>query len=221
MSTPIFEPIKRLDSVSSPVLEQITEAIVIGRLAPGTRLVESHLAEQLGVSRGPVRDALRELEQLGLVERLLHRGAFVSRLTRQELTELITLREPLEGLAARLLAEQRSPDALSPLSDVLAHMEQAARRGDLREIVTLDADFHDQLIESCNHKLLKEIWAPIRFRIRRYLLLRTTHLYRSLDEAVAFHARVVEAIVSGDPQRAETEARLHVNRGMKSFLEDI
>ena len=205
-----FEEIERTDLLAKSVLQQITDAIVSGRLHPGDKLVEARLARQLGVSRGPVREAIRRLEQMGLVEKIPYRGAFVSRLTQSDIEELHNMRELLEGLAARLLAERRDPKAIARLQAILDDMRQAATSGDPSKIIALDADFHDVLIELSGHKLLREVWMIVSGRLRRFLVLRRHRLYGTLEEAVQLHESIVRAIAAGDAEQAEAKTRRHV-----------
>jgi DNA-binding GntR family transcriptional regulator len=205
-----FEEIERTDPLAKSVLQQITEAIVSGRLRPGDKLVEAHLARQLGVSRGPVREAIRRLEQMGLAEKIPYRGAFVPRLTQRDIEELHSMRELLEGFAARLLAERCDPQAVSKLQAILDEMRQVAIFGEQRRIITLDIGFHGALIELSEHKLLGEVWAIVSGRLRRFLVLKRQRLYSTLEEAVELHEPIVEAIAAGDAERAEAEAQHHV-----------
>lgn len=210
LDVPEFVSIERADPLVDSVLQRMTQAIITGRLKPGDKLVETRLGDMLGVSRGPVREAFRRLEQMGLVDKIPYRGAFVSTLTQRDIDELHSLRGPLEGMAARLLAEGRDPQALARLEDLLQGMRRAAGRGDQGAIIALDADFHDALITLSDHKLLGEVWAPVSVRLRRFLLLKRQRLYRTLADAALLHEPIVAAIAQGDAEQAEAEARRHI-----------
>ena len=216
-----FTRIERPDPLVEVVVQQIANGIVTGNLRSGDKLVETKLGEQLGVSRGPVREAFHRLEKMGLVERIPNRGAFVSTLTERDIEELYSVRELIEGLGARLIATRRDPQAIARLQTLLEEMRQCAAAGDQKRMITVDADFHDALVKLSDHKLLGEIWAIVNVRLRRFLLLKRQRLYRTLGEAAPLHAPIVEAIVAGDPGRAETEARHHVveaGRGVARLL---
>src|SRR5262245_15003560 len=178
MSQNVFEQIVRSDTLVEVVIQQITDAIVTGRLRPGDKLVEAHMGQQLGVSRAPLREAFQRLEQIGLVEKIPNRGTFVSTLTERDVKELHNVRELLEGLAARLLAERRDSHGIGRLNAILDAMRQAAADDDQARMITLDADFHDALIELSDHKLLRELWVVTGVRLRRFLLLKRQRLYR-------------------------------------------
>jgi DNA-binding GntR family transcriptional regulator len=210
MAEDYLVPIERSVSAAQKVSEQITQAIVTGELKPGQRLVEAAVGEQLGVSRSPVREAFHELEQLGLVQKIPYRGVFVSTLTLDDVRELYTVREPLEGLAARLLAEGDREEAAAALRDVLANMAEAVASGDQRTVTHLNADFHDTLINLTGHDLLQQIWGIVGSRMRRFLILSEPRSDMALREVVPLHEPIVQAIGVGDPERAEAAARQHV-----------
>ena len=199
-------------SLVASVLLRITDDIVAGRLMPGDRIVEERMAEQLGVSRNPVRDALHRLEQMGLIEKVPYRGSFVATLTAEDIQELHVVRSPLEGLAAEILAEQRDPAALARLAAILAEMRQAAAAGDQAKIVALDVDFHDALIHLTGNKLLREVWSTVNLKLRRFILLKRQRMYATLEEAVAIHQVILEAITSGSADRAAAEVRSHIDQ---------
>ncbi len=207
----VFDQVDRHSLVAS-VLLRITDGIVAGRLKPGDRIVEEWMAEQLGVSRNPVRDALHRLEQMGLVVKVPYRGSFVATLAAEDIQELHVDRSPLEGLAAEILAEQRDPAALARLEAILAEMRQAAAAGDQAKIVDLDVDFHDALIHLTGNKLLREVWSTVSLKLRRFILLKRQRMYATLDEAVAIHQAILEAITSGSADRAATEVRSHIDQ---------
>lgn len=204
-----FQQIERGDLVDS-VVHELTEAIVKGRIHPGDQLVEMEVGKQLGVSRGPVREAIRRLEQMGIVEKIPYRGAFVSVLTTRDVKELHDLREPLEGLAAGLVAARRPAEGAAALAQIIEEMRHVDPDGDQYLMINLDAGFHDTLVQLSGHKLLQELWATISVRLRTFLLLKTERMYASPIEAAALHEPIIEAIAQGDVKRAEREARRHV-----------
>jgi len=211
------EPFTRIGraSMAGPVVEQLMEAILNGRLTPGARLVENTVGKMMGVSRGPVREAFRRLEQLGLVERLPYRGTFISGLSSADVEELYAVRARLEGLAARLVAERNDPQGLQQLEAIIAAMQQDPGGEDRVRLIALDADFHDALIRLSGHRLLIEVWSVVRVRLRRFLLLKKQRLYRTPQEAMQLHAPIVDAIRRADPDKAEEEARRHVDQAAR------
>ncbi len=205
-----FKQIERPDPLVEVVVQQIASEIIAGNLHSGDKLVETKLGEQLGVSRVPVREAFRRLEQIGLVEKIPNRGAFVSTLTERDIEELYSVRELIEGLASRLLATRRDPQAIARLEAILEEMRQTATAGDQKRMIMVDADFHDALVKLSDHKLMGEIWEIVHLRLRRFLLLKRKRLYRTLADAALVHEPIVQAIAAGDADRAEAESRRHV-----------
>lgn len=205
-----LKQIQRPDPLAEVDVQQLANGIIAGNLRSGDKLVETKLGEQLGVSRGPVREAFRRLEQIGLVEKIPNRGAFVSTLTERDIEELYSVRELIEGLAARLLATRRDPQAIARLEAVLKEMRECAEAGNQKRMITVDADFHDALVKLSDHKLLSEIWEIVNVRLRRFLLLKRKRLYRTLAEAAPMHEPIVKAIAAGDLDRAEVESHRHV-----------
>jgi DNA-binding GntR family transcriptional regulator len=215
MTENVLQLIERGDLVDQ-VVDVIVDAIVTGQFRPGAKLVEMQIGEQLGVSRGPVREAFRRLEQMGLVAKVPYRGTFVSTLTVDDVRELHDLRAPLEGLAARLLAEKRDPADVERLASILEAMQHVPPSGDHTRTITLDADFHDTLIALTGHRMLQEIWPAIGVRLRSFLMLKRKRLYQTPNEAAALHTAIVEAIASGDSAAAEQAAYEHaVNAGRR------
>lgn len=209
MNDKILEQIERGDLVQT-VLDRLTEAIVTGRLKPGDKLVESQVSDQLGVSRGPVREAIRRLEQIGLVEKIPYRSTRVASLTADDVRELHDLRAPMEGLAARLVAAGQDPEAIAHLESLVRQMREAPPSVDQARMVALDVGFHDSLIELSEHGLLQELWTIVGARLRTFLALKRERLYASPAEAAALHEPILDAIRAGDARAAEEAARRHV-----------
>jgi len=210
-----LEQIEQADSRVELVLEKITDAVITGHFKPGTKLVEARLANQLGVSRGPVREAIRRLEQVGVVERIPYRGAFVSSLTERDIQELHGVRWALESLGARILTETRDEGKFSKLEIILDNMREAAQEGDQAMVVALDAEFHDTLIELSENKLLGEVWATVSVHVQRFLYLRRERRYQMLEDAVKVHEPILKAMRSGNVQLVEEELRKHIPASVK------
>lgn len=197
-----FEPVARHEVVAQTIVEQLANAILTGQLQPGDKLVEERLAEQFGVSRVPVREALRLLEQRGLVDRFPYRGAHVAQLSTAEILELHSLRKVLESMAARLLSESQDPAALQSLEEIVERMRRQAEDNDRALMLLLDADFHDALVRGSGHELLGVVWDLVSTKMRRFLLLKRRHTHRTIGDVVISHERILNALRSGEAQRA-------------------
>ena len=196
-------------SLRSAALAAIREAILCGQLRPGQHLVESDLAEQMGISRAPIREALRQLETEGLVVSLPHRGTFVTQLSVQDVWEIYTLRAAVEGLAARLMAQNATAEEIAHLEESVAQMEQSAQAGDLELLARQDMAFHEYLCRAAHHNRLLDAWLSMNAQIRTMIDL-TNCLYLPAEEIVRCHAEVVDAIRQRQAERAARVISGHI-----------
>ncbi|MEU0531085.1 GntR family transcriptional regulator [Amycolatopsis tolypomycina] len=187
------------------VREELRERILTGRLRPGDRLVERELAEDLGVSRVPVREAIRSLEAEGFVVVQSPRRVVVRQLARVDVEELFDVREALEGLAAGLAAARAGAAERKQLERTLAEAARATTRGDVARIPALNSRFHDEIIAIAGNALLDTMLQPLAGRLR--WLTNQNERWASLLEE---HRRLYEAIASGDAERAKASAVEHV-----------
>jgi len=198
-------------NVADRVTVELREAIFNGDLAPGERLVERKLAERLGTSHIPVREALTRLTQEGLVERLPHRGARVAALTRRDLEEISSLRTLLEQFAVVRVQDAWDPAKEARLRKTVQQMVQAAEKGSNARVFELDRRFHEQLWEMADHHMLMTLNAQLRSRITGFLRAANAALE---PDARVEHARthdlIVDAIAGGDPERARAVMAAHI-----------
>jgi len=213
-------PLERSDLLAETIVRQIKERILANVLKPGDHLAEATLAEQFGVSRIPVREALRKLERFGLVHKESYLPAVVSALTDQDLEELHCVRLLIEPAAARMLAARRSPEDLAVLAGILAEMEQAAQHNRRSDMVMLDLRFHNALVTLNHNTLLDEMWSLAAMRLHRFLLLKRRRAYPDLATAISQHRPLFEAVTGGRPEDAEAEARRHLLDVYRAWQED-
>ena len=182
------------------IADQLRRAIVTGRLRPGAALVETALAEQLNVSRAPIREAVQILENDGLVETVAYKGTRVKPLTVRAVIETCEMRTVFEVTAARrVLANGTAVDTLWQPCRV---MEEAAAAGDREALVVADEAFHRLLIELSGHALLTQLWAGLYLRIHQIMSLRNDRDVNLVDIA-ANHPPIVRALAAGDGALAE------------------
>ena len=186
----------------------IREAILQGSLQPRERLVEAHLAKQLNLSRGPIRDALKQLEREGLIVILPRRGAFVNHLEKSDVWEIASLRAVVEGLAARILAERKDQPATERLETILRDMAAVGDENPV-QFATLDLRFHEILVEATGHRRLLQFWTNLRTQI--WMFIRETRLggLRPAGSTIEIHRAILDAIRAGDASEAERVARSH------------
>ncbi len=203
-----------MSAISRTVLrEQVKDIllhrIVSGELRPGERLVETRIAAELGTSQAPVREALRDLELLRLVESEPFRGARVREFGDEELIEVYPVRAVLEELAAREAAKRLDGDVAGLEREVDA-MREAARRGDVNALARHDIAFHRLIVEAAGNAILEQCWKSLGVEGRITISLYGT--YVEADEAAELHVPIVEAIRSGTPAAAGRAARKHVEQ---------
>jgi DNA-binding GntR family transcriptional regulator len=197
---------RRLVDDATPALR---DAILRGDFPQGERLRQVELADRLGISRTPVREALGRLAHEGLVELLPRGGVRVTRLDVDEAVELYDLREMLDGLAARLAATRAEAEAITRLGRALDRMAAAIRRRDPNQWFGAHVVFHDEIFRASGHARLQGLSGLVTLSIRRFhpFLLKTP---RRLEDAHREHRAILAAIVAHDGETAERLARLHI-----------
>jgi DNA-binding GntR family transcriptional regulator len=190
------------------IREKLIEDILSGALAPGARLVETRIAQQFGVSQGPVREALRDLELLGFVVSSPFRGTQVREISTDELLEIYPIRAALEGVAARTAAIRLDAPTFTQLEHRLEDMRAAAAGEDARAQAAADAAFHQLIISASGNRMLEHLWQSMRLSITTCVTYAVTH--RSLHEITERHVPLLDALRSRDPLKAEAEIRRHI-----------
>jgi DNA-binding GntR family transcriptional regulator len=210
-----YKPLREL------VFESLRESIISGMLNPGERLMEIQLAEEMGVSRTPVREAIRKLELEGLVVMIPRKGAYVAGLSLKDIADVFEIRRALEGLAAELAAERITEEELEELERYLVRIsEEIEVGGDLDKVVEIDTDFHTLLYKASRNYRLSQIINNLREQIQRF---RTTSLSYPgrMKVAVEEHRRIVEAISSRDGELARKLAQEHIENAENSMMSMI
>jgi DNA-binding GntR family transcriptional regulator len=195
------------------VASAIREAILRGDFRPGEDLPEVPLAHQFSASRGTVREALRDLAELGLADIFPNRGAFVSSLSGRKALEIFGLRSVLEGYAARLGVEsgQLRGENLTRIEEGYRVLQEAATSGDLLAVAEADMEFHRRVSTACGQEIVLESLARLQIQTRRFIL--ATKLYESdLEGEAESHLPILRALTSGDPERADLAVRDHITR---------
>ncbi|MBV8391940.1 MAG: GntR family transcriptional regulator [Alphaproteobacteria bacterium] len=200
--------------LSREVSDRIRGQILSGRRKPGERLIEDRLSAELGVSRVPVREALRGLSAEGLVRIEPRRGASVAEITPEVVSELVEVRALLEGLNARLAAERHDPAIVAELRETLARGNAAAQSGTSAELAELNAEFHERLSVASRNTVLSEMMRGLRERTSLAFALNRRD--RAADDWQE-HAGVLEAVIAGDGELAALLATRHVQNAAASF----
>ncbi len=202
------------------VFETIREAIITGHLRPGERLMEVQLAEEMGVSRTPVREAMRKLELEGFLVMMPRKGAYVSGISLKDIIDVFEIRAALDSLAAGLAAERITEEELEQLERSLLLVVESADQNDLDGIVGTDTDFHDIIYKASRNERLIQIINNLREQIQRF---RTTSLAfpGRMHIAVDEHRKIVEAIAERNVALAQALAQEHIENAENIMLEAL
>ncbi len=201
----------------------LQNAMASGALQPGTRLIESQIAEQIHVSRGTLREALRILEQKGLVTSIPGRGCYVALLTDRDIQEVYSLRSVLEQEAVRKVALTATDGQIAALQEILNRMLDAADRGELAQVVEEDLNFHKHIWLIADHRRILEILEGLIFQLRNYLTIQS-NLYRDLAAGIADHKEIMAAILERDGEKAARVIKVHLEEAMNivgAFAKDM
>ena len=216
---PRLEPIN-LDTyqpLREVICESLRNAIKNGKLKPGERLMEVQLAEELGISRTPVREAIRKLEQEGYVIMLPRRGTYVSSVSVHDVQEIFEIRTALESLSTGLAARRIENEELEQLQKLLAAIEGYIDKHDIDNIVKTDIEFHDLLYKVSRNERLSGIISNLKEQLSRFRTLSMSYPGR-LKETLEEHREMVEAIASGDVEAAREAAERHMVRAEETLL---
>lgn len=211
---------RRGKSLTQIVQDEIERMIVAGEIDSGQRLNEQQIASQLGVSRGPVREALRGLESSGLIVGLPNLGMFVRSLDVWEVVELYELRSVVFGFACACVAERVKKDQVAALRDLVGEMEDAIRDEDFGSYYNLNLAFHDKILEFSDRPRTVAIYQS---------LVKESHLFRrrvlvspsSMAISNKEHIEIVDAIESGDPAAARAAGEYHHAHGKQRWLNTL
>jgi DNA-binding GntR family transcriptional regulator len=206
------------ESLSKAAGARIRDLILDGTLRPGERLVEDRLSAELGVSRVPVREALRALSSEGLVRLEPNRGATVTEVTPQLVAELVEVRTLLEALNARLAARRHDPKIVALLQDTLRRGDAAAQSGTSQELARLNAEFHERLAEASRNSVLSDIMRSLRERTSLAFSLNGQARARQDWKE---HAAILAAVIEGDEEIAALLASRHVRNAAAAFADTL
>lgn len=198
------------------VYEELKRQIMIGEIPPGTRMMEVELAEDMGVSRTPIREAIRKLEKEGLVSIEPRRGAYASEISIKDMVDVLEVREFLESMAAGLAAKKINQEDGEKISKVSQAYKKAVESGRTEEIIKADELFHRLIVECSGNKTLIQMMNQVQeLALRfRYIYYEDFSRYKNMPYE---HQEIVDAIISGNEEMAKEKADSHVRR-LKEFV---
>lgn len=212
--------VENLRPLREIVFETLREAIISGQLAPGERLMEVQLAEDMGVSRTPVREAIRKLELEGFVVMVPRKGAYVADMTAKDVADVFEIRAALESLACGLAAERITEGELDELEKMLHRVADSVGQHDLEALVQADTDFHDMLYRASRNQRLVQIISNLREQIQRFRAISLAAPGR-MQQTLEEHKRLVEAVAERDVARAAQLAQEHIENAENQMLESL
>jgi DNA-binding GntR family transcriptional regulator len=201
-------------SLHDQVINELRQAILSGKLKPGERLIEGRLADELGVSRNPVREAIRALASEGLVEVAARRGAAVATMTEQEARETIEVRALLEGHNARLAARRQDQQIIKRIEAVLNKGTAAVAAKRFDQLFDLNQEFHREVAAAGQNTVLGDLLQKLRERAMLFSPMNPARQARNWEE----HAAILRAIIEADERAAATLAAEHVMHAGMDFL---
>lgn len=207
-------------TLATHVQREIERRILSGEIKAGERIGEAALAESLGVSRGPIREALRTLAQAGLVDLLANKGAIARSIGLDEAKKLYALRGALFALACQEVARSRSEETLALLKRNMEAMRDAHRAGDVEEYYRLNVEFHAAIMDRSGNERAISVYHSV---------VKEMHLFRrrglsvvpNIAESIAEHDVIVAAIDRRDPDAAREAGRIHIEHGCKRFVDTL
>ena len=209
MAIQSLAPVKSL-SKSGEVFQQLRDAIWSGELPPGTPLREAHIAKQLNVSQVPVREALLQLEHLGLVVRIQDRSTTVTKLARSEILEMIEVRRHLEQMAFQLAADRITPELTRELKDHLKHMEVLVREKDHFKVAEEDFSFHKAVWRASGNKVLAQTLERLCIVVYAFVSLKRHASNETMLSAIKSHKLLLNALLSQDKRKISKVVHDHL-----------
>ena len=204
-------------TLSSKVYETVKEKIISGEIAQGSKITEDGLSKEFGISRGPLREALRQLESDRLINRIPHAGIRVVTLTRDLMKDVYVMREALEGMSARLAAENMTEKEVEELFSLLNTHEKEIHKeqGKLYFQNEGDLDFHYKIAEASNNNWLRDLLTGELYQLLRVSRHQTSQIPNRPHKALAEHRNIAVAIENRDPELAEILMRRHISGAWK------
>lgn len=202
------------------VFNTLRKAILTGQLKPGERLMEVHLANKLGVSRTPIREAIRKLELEGLVIMIPRRGAEVAQITEKSLNDVLEVRRALDALSVELACERITAEEIRALKEACDEFERAVKGKDASVIARTDVALHDIIVRAAGNQRLQQLVNNLAEQMYRYRFVYIKDESQH-EKLVAEHKEIYESIASRDKERAIAAVKLHIDNQEKSIIGHI
>lgn len=202
------------------VFNTLRKAILTGKLKPGERLMEVHLASRLGVSRTPIREAIRKLELEGLVIMIPRRGAEVAQITEKSLKDVLEVRRALDALSVELACDRITEEEIRTLKEACDKFENAVKGKEVSEIAKADVALHDIIVQAAGNQRLQQLVNNLAEQMYRYRFVYIKDESQH-EKLIAEHKEIYESIANRDKERASKAAKIHIDNQEKSIIRQI
>lgn len=213
-------PSEKILTLRERIVEFVKDSVISGRLKPGERVPEQEIADNLGISRTPIREAFRQLESEGFITVTPRKGAIVSPITDKDVSEFYAIKSLLEGYAARTACDKLTHKDIKRLESLNAQMEKAAERGDVKAFFKLDHQFHETFLKASGNE---KLCALIHHLVQQFERFRITamSLPGRMSDSVMQHQKITEAFVNKDAAKVEDLVRANAERGRDVLVQEI
>lgn len=199
------------------IFEKLQQAIFSGKFKSGKRITEKEVAEELSVSRTPVREALYRLASTGLIKIIPHRGFLISKWSSMEIRDVMEIRIALEMLAVRLAVKRILPEEIEELKDLIIKMDKAVMKGDIKKVSYLNTEFHNRIVFASKNKELLDVMEPIKNKIHHFRIISISTPNR-LKESHKEHEEILNALISKNAELAQKLIYQHIQK-VSSIIE--
>jgi len=208
--------------LSKKVYRILKARIIKGDLAQGSKIFEAKIAEQLGVSRTPVREALRELGAEGFVEITPNQGIIVNNVSFEEIWDILQIRGVLEGLAAYIATKKINPEKIKKFNKIIDQMKSYTTinpvlKGDILNFSRLDNELHDLILSICGNKWLIQILYNLKNRIEKFRI-RSFSIPGTFSKSLKEHCKILDAMKNGDSELAEKLSKIHMEKAYENIF---
>lgn len=201
------------------VYEELKMQILTGKITPGTRMMEVELAESMGVSRTPIREAIKKLEKEGLVIIEPRKGAYAAQISVKDMVDILEVRQDMEGLAAHMAAYRMTPKQMKELEVISAAYNEAIEAGNMADMIKYDTAFHNLIVESCNNSILTMMMNQLQELLLRFRYVYYDNITRA-EKMPSEHTMIMEAIKDGRSDAARVSAEMHIERIKDMVMND-
>lgn len=201
--------------IREDIKKYILDEIIEGNFNPGQQIVETRIARKLGVSQAPVREAIRDLEYMGVLITKPYKGSYLRTLTIKDLMNVYDVRANIEGYAIKIASNNITEQEIKKLQDIYEEMKIAASLGNSKKQIELDISFHEIIIKASKNDVLERVWRIVSLAHWTYFGVRRLHL--SLENLAYRHNEIIEALKDGNEEKAEAAMRNHFVE-LKNFL---